>query len=697
MDVLTRELGALYWAYSRGQDDFLPALAVQYPDYAVWQRQWLSGEILQAQSDFWQRTLADAPAQLVLPSDRHRPVQQDHVGAVVPLELDKELTASLKALSRCHGATLFMTLLAGWAAVLTRLSGQDEVVIGAPITNRSCSEVEPLIGLFVNTLALRLDLSGGATLGEVLQRVKNRTLEAQQHQDLPFEQVVEIVRPLRSLAYTPVFQVMFAWQNRGASAVEIPGLTVTQIAAGHSFAKFDLTLTLAETDGCITGGLEYATALFDQTTIERHVEYLRKLLQAMVADDGRAIDQLPLLSEAERHQLLVEWNATAAEYPREQCIHELFEAQAARTPEAIAVVHEDAQRTYGELNARANRLAHHLRILGVKPDALVGICVERNLEMIVGLLAILKAGGAYVPLDPSYPAERLAYMLEDSAPVALLTHPQAKPRLSMVLDRMARDLPLIDLEADAETWARQPARNPQRGEIGLTSRHLAYVIYTSGSTGQPKGVMVEHRSVTNHMVWIARNLPLRPDGAVLQRTSISFDASVWELLAPILQGSRLVLTRSKAQRDPRALIEDIVRSGAAVAEFPPSLLRVLVADEQFVKCKSLRTIFCGGEALLGQLCLQVRSGLEVDLVNFYGPTETTIGSTVWRYSVDYDDDTQLDCIPIGRPIANTRIYILDGHGEPVPIGVTGEIYIGGVGVARGYLNRPELTAERFFG
>jgi amino acid adenylation domain-containing protein len=691
MDVLTRELGALYWVYSRGQDDFPPALAVQYPDYAVWQRQWLSGEILQAQSDFWQRTLADAPAQLVLPSDRHRPVQQDHVGAVVPLELDKELTASLKALSRCHGATLFMTLLAGWAAVLTRLSGQDEVVIGAPIANRSCSEVEPLIGLFVNTLALRLDLSGGATLGEVLQRVKNRTLEAQQHQDLPFEQVVEIVRPLRSLAYTPVFQVMFAWQNRGASAVEIPGLTVTQIAAGHSFAKFDLTLTLAETDGCITGGLEYATALFDQTTIERHVEYLRTLLQAMVADDGRAIDQLPLLSDAERHQLLVEWNATAAEYPREQCIHELFEAQAARMPEAIAVVHEDAQLTYGELNARANRLAHHLRILGVKPDALVGICVERSLEMIVGLLAILKAGGAYVPLDPSYPAERLAYMLEDSAPVALLTHPQAKPRLSMALDRMARDLPLIDLEADAETWARQPAHNPQRGEIGLTSCHLAYVIYTSGSTGQPKGVMVEHRAV-GRLVLNSGYAKFQRSDRVALAANPAFDASTLEIWAPLLNGGHVVVIDQAILMEPERFRRQLQHHEVNVLWLTVALFNQY-ADVLAEAFAHLTYLIVGGDVVDP---LTISRVLEKSpprhLINGYGPTETTTFAATYEIC---NVPEGLRSIPIGRPIANTRIYILDGHGEPVPIGVTGEIYIGGVGVARGYLNRPELTAERF--
>ena len=648
---------------------------------------------MQAQSEYWQRTLAGAPAVLELPIDHRRPVQQDHAGAFVELELDAGLTAGLKALSRRHGTTLFMTLLAGWAALLARLAGEDDVVIGTPVANRARTEIEPLIGFFVNSLALRLDLSGSPTVGELLQRVKGRALEAQQHQDLPFEQVVEIVCPPRSLAHTPVFQVMFAWQNSGESDLELPGLTAAPLRIPHSFAKFDLTLSLAEAGGRISGGLEYATALFDRATIERHAGYLRRLLEGMVADDARAVDRLPLLSEAERHQLLVEWNATEADYPRDKCVHELFEAQAARTPDAIAVVHDDARLTYAELNARANRLAHHLRTLGVKPDARVAICVERSLEMVVGLLAILKAGAAYVPLDPAYPAQRLAYMLEDSAPVAVLTHAQAQARVPAAFDGAAAALPVIDLEADAERWAGQPESDPDRSSVGLTARHLAYVIYTSGSTGQPKGVRVEHRNIVNHMAWMADTWPLAPGNAVLQRTSISFDASVWELFAPLLQGARLVLASADAQRDPRVVIGDIIKSGVTVAQFVPSLLRAFVADERHVECQSLQAIFCGGEVLALELCLQLRASLGIRIANLYGPTEATIDAAVWVCPANEDDDPPL--IPLGRPISNTRIYILDGHGEPVPIGVAGEIYIGGAGVARGYLNQPELTAERF--
>ena len=607
------------------------------------------------------------------------------------LELDDELTAGLKALGQRHGTTLFMTLLAGWAALLARLAGQDDVVIGTPAANRGRAEVEPLIGFFINSLSLRLDLSGGPTVGELLQRVKARALEAQQHRDLP--QVVEIVRPPRNLAHAPVFQVMFAWQNAGESLSDLPGLTVAPVRAPSTSAQFDLTLSLAEAEGRITGGLEYATALFDRGTIERHAGYLRRLLEGMVADDARAVDRLPLLGDAERHQLLEEWNATEADYPRDKCVHELFEAQEARTPDAIAVVHDDAELTYAELNAKANRLAHHLRTLGVEPDARVAICVERSLEMVMGLLAILKAGGAYVPLDPAYPAERLAYILDDIAPVAVLTHAQAQARVPAAFGGATAAIPVIDLEADANGWAGQPESNPDCSGVGLTSRHLAYVIYTSGSTGQPKGVMVEHRNIVNHMAWMADTWPLAPGDAVLQRTSISFDASVWELFAPLLQGTRLVLASADAQRDPRVVIGDIIKSGVTVAQFVPSLLRAFVADERHVECQSLQAIFCGGEVLALELCLQLRASLGIRIANLYGPTEATIDAAFWTCPANEDHDPL--SIPLGRPISNTRIYILDGHGEPVPIGAAGEIYIGGAGVARGYLNRPELTAERF--
>ncbi|HEU0055230.1 MAG TPA: condensation domain-containing protein, partial [Longimicrobium sp.] len=520
MGVLTRELGALYTAFSQGRPDPLPALPVQYADYAAWQRRRVDGEVLDAQAAYWTETLAGAPELLELPLDHARPVRQDHAGATLRVELGRELTAALTALGHRHGTTLYMTLLAGWAIVLSRLSGQDDVVVGTPSANRARPEVEELIGFFVNTLALRVDLSGAPTVAELLARVKARALEGQRNQDIPFEQVVERLRPARSLAYSPLFQVMFAWQN-AAGALELPGLTLAPAdSAPRVTAKFDMLLSLGEEDGQLIGDLEYATSLFERATVERWLVYLRRVLEAMVADDALAVDRLPMLPSAERALVLREFNDTRREYPREACVHELFEAQAARTPGAVAVVFEDERVTYAALNERSNRLAHHLRALGVGPDARVGICVERSVEMVVGLLGILKAGGAYVPLDASYPVERLRDMVEDSAPAVLLTHPPLAATAAALATGSV--IPVLDLAGD-EAWARLPATNP--GREGLGPRNLAHVLFTSGSTGRPKGVMLEHGSLVNRLAWMQDRYGMTSDEALLQKTPFSFDVS----------------------------------------------------------------------------------------------------------------------------------------------------------------------------
>ncbi|CAG0954318.1 hypothetical protein GPROT1_00326, partial [Gammaproteobacteria bacterium] len=406
--------------------DPLPALPIQYADYATWQRRWLDGEVLQAQSAYWQQTLAGAPVLLELPTDRARPAQQDHAGAAVGFELDAGLSERLKALSQRHGTTLFMTLLAGWAVLLARLSGQSDVVIGTPVANRQRPEVQPLIGFFVNTLALRVQLTGETTVAHLLQQVRERALQAQQHQDLPFEQVVELVKPPRSLAHSPLFQVLFSWHGgaagQGEGALELPGLRSTSLQASHTTAQFDLALNLMDTGERIAGGVEYATALFDPATVRGWLDSLRTLLEAMVCDDAQPVDRLALLTAAERQRLLHDFNATEAAYPSHLCVHELIEAQAARTPDLPAVADDEATLGYAELNARANRLAHHLRSLGVRPDDRVGLCLERSTDMLVAVLAVMKAGAAYVPLDPAHPAQRLAELCEDSEPVAVLTH-----------------------------------------------------------------------------------------------------------------------------------------------------------------------------------------------------------------------------------------------------------------------------------
>ncbi|AMS12796.1 non-ribosomal peptide synthetase [Pseudomonas chlororaphis] len=490
MGVLTRELMALYQAFSRGEADPLPPLAVQYGDFAVWQRRWLGGELLQRQGAWWQQALGGAPALLMLPTDRPRPLQQDHAGQRLEVLLDESLSAGLKALSQRHGTTLYMTLMAAWAQLLSRLAGQAEVVIGTPVANRRCVEVEGLIGLFVNTLAVRIDTSGAPSTEALLARVKECTLQAQAHQDLPFEQVVELLRPVRSLSHSPLFQTLLSWEHHDGPELALGDLRLQGLAPVSEVAKFDLSLSLGEVRGRIGGSLEYATALFDETTMRRYLGYFIRLLQAMVGNDQAVLEQAVLLGDEERQRLLVAFNDTEVPYDLEQSIHGLFEAQVERTPQALAVKAGEQSLTYRVLNERANQLAHYLRQQGVGPDSRVAICVERGLEMVVGLLAILKAGGGYVPLDPAYPLERIAYMLEDSAPVVVLAQGATRELLG--------DAPVIDL--DRPVWLDQPLDNPVIAE--LTPRHLVYVIYTSGSTGKPKGVINEHRAVVNRLLWM---------------------------------------------------------------------------------------------------------------------------------------------------------------------------------------------------
>ncbi|MGF6737219.1 amino acid adenylation domain-containing protein [Paraburkholderia atlantica] len=688
MGVLVRELGSLYRAFVAGQDDPLPPLAVQYPDYAAWQRQWLSGERLQKQAQYWREALSGVPSMLALPTDRARPAQQSFAGASVPVVIDVDLTRDLKRRSRQHGTTLFMTVLAAWAAVLSRLSGQNDLVIGVPSANRGRREIEELIGFFVNTLALRVDLSGEPSVSELLERTRRTTLAAQEHQDLPFEQVVEIVRPPRALDHTPLFQVMLAWENHAGPSFDLPGLSV-EAADGLDQVKFDLELSLSEHGEEIAGTLNYATALFDQATIERQRGYLLALLRAMVADAGQPVERIDILPAAERRYLLEELNRTEAAYPSERCIHQLFEAQVRRAPEAVALVHENERLSYGELNARANRLAHHLVALGVRPDQPVGICVERSAAMVVGLLAILKAGGAYLPLDPAYPSQRLRQVLGDAAPQLLLCDVAGRAALG---PEVLTDVIAVDLETATPEWANLPFSDPDPRALGLTSRHLAYVIYTSGSTGTPKGAQNEHRAIVNRLIWMQKAYALNTADVVLQKTPFSFDVSAWEFFWTLLEGATLVLAVPGVHKDPDALVNLIIGQRITTAHFVPSMLASFMDTKGVDRCTSLQRLVCSGEALSASLTQKVRCVLPwTGLHNLYGPTEAAIDVTAWNCPADFNGSV----VPIGRPISNTRVYLLDGHGAPVPFGTVGELYIGGAGVARGYLNRPELTAERF--
>jgi amino acid adenylation domain-containing protein len=689
--VLLNEFSALYAAYAQGEPDPLAPLAIQYADYAVWQRRWITGEVLQHQLNFWRHHLSGAPALLELPTDRPRPPVQDYAGASIGFEFDAELTAHLKALSRRHGTTLFMTLLASWAALLARLSGQSDIVIGTPVANRHRAEVEPLIGFFVNTQALRIDLSGSPSVAELLAQTRSTALTAQAHQDIPFEQVVEALSPTRSMAHSPIFQVMFAWQNAAGGSLELPGLDLEPVRSSSTTVKFDLELTLHDTGERIAGSLGYACALFDRATVERSIAHWRTLLSALVADDEVIVARLPLWPDDEQHQLLHGVNATAASFPAERCIQELFEAQVERTPEATALVFEGTSLTYAELNAQANRLAQHLLTLGVQPDSRVAIALPRNLDMVVAVLGTLKAGGAYVPLDPDYPVERLAFMLADSAPRVLITHSNVQPTLGVLPPSLA----VLSLDAPTRPWQTLPAVNPDLRARGLTSSHLAYVIYTSGSTGLPKGVMVEHAQVVRLFEATSAWFDFNAQDVWTLFHSCAFDFSVWELWGALLHGGRLVVVPHLTARSPHEFYELLCDQQVTVLNQTPSAFRQLIsAQADSDRMHHLRCVIFGGEALAPSTLSPwyARNGERTRLVNMYGITETTVHVTYRPLS---PEDTQCTSSPIGVRIPDLRVMLLDAHGQPVPIGVPGELYVGGAGVTRGYLGRPDLTAERF--
>ena len=586
--VLFQELSALYGALAQKEEDPLPELAVQYADYAVWQRKWMEGEGLREQAEYWRENLAGMPELLELPADRVRPARQDYAGGpLLPVILSKELTAGLKELSQRRGTTLYMTLLAGWAALLGRLSGQEDVVIGTPVANRGRVELEKLIGFFVNMLAMRVDVGGRKTVGELLEGVKKQAIGAQQNQDIPFEQVVELVQPTRSLSHSPLFQVMFAWQPVQDGVAELPGLTVQPMpTAPHKISKFDLTLALQGWRGHIDGGVEYATALFERATVERYVGYYRRLLEGMVAAGEReAVQEIRILGEEERRQVVEEWNRTAESFVAGKCVHELFEEQVERTPEAVAVEFDGEQVTYGELNRRSNRLAHYLRGLGVKAEARVGICVERSVEMVVGLLGILKAGGAYAPLEPGYPWERLRWMLEDSRPVAVVT----RSELRGMPGEGSGGVAVVEMDEQGQ-WAGEPESNLNRRETGLSADNLAYVIYTSDSTGTPKGAMNEHGGIVNRLEWMQKAYGLKEQDAVLQKTPYSFDVSVWEFFWPLQQGARLVMARPGGHRDAGYLVESVGQKQITTMHFVPSMLGAFLEQEEVGGCGSLKNV-----------------------------------------------------------------------------------------------------------
>lgn len=674
LSLFIRELSTLYAAFSTGVQHQLPKLPIQYADFAVWQRQWLTGKVLERQLNYWKQHLADAPISLELPTDKTRPPIPTFRGSSVPFRVDSNLIQRLKDLSQKSEGTLFMTLLAVFTILLSRYTDQSDIVIGSAIANRNRQEIEPLIGFFVNTLALRINLSSHPTFEELLAQVRQVTLNAYAHQDLPFEMLVEKLQPERNLGINPLVQVGFTLQNAPIEAWNLAGLSVNQINLPLNNVRFDLEVHCWEKSLGIEGTFVYSSDLFTRDTITRMVGHYQTLLSAIVAAPQQQVFNLPMLTQRERQQLLFEWNNTLRDDSNSQCIHQLFEAQVEQTPDAVAVVFADEQLTYHELNKKANKIAHHLLSLGVEPEVLIGLCVERSSEMLVGLLGILKAGGAYVPLDPAYPSERLAFMLEDAQIPVLLTQER-------LVDRLPKHhAKVVCLDTHSLAIAHESEQNP---DSTVTTENLAYVIYTSGSTGLPKGVLVTHSGLCNLALAQIQLFDVGCSRRILQFASVSFDASIWEVVMAIGSGATLYLGTPSALLPGKPLIGLLQQYEITHITLPPSVLAVLPTEG----LPALQTTILAGEACSAELV--AKRAKTCRLFNAYGPTEATVCATVSACTENSRKP------PIGRPITNTQVYILDRHLEPVPIGVPGELYIGNVGLARGYLNRPELTAAKF--
>ena len=690
--VFVREIATLYHAFTQGLPNPLPSLPIQYADFTLWQRQRLQGEHLQQHIHYWQQQFATIPPVLQLPSDRPRSAVQSIRGSRQDFSLSIELTQALKRLSKDADATLFMTLLAAFKTLLYRYTGQTDITVGSPIANRNHAALEGLIGLFMNTLALRTQLDGDSSFRELLNRVREVALGAYSHQDLPFEKLVETLQLPRDLSHTPLFQVMLVLQNAPNSALSLPGLTLKPLELTRSTAKFDLTLTLIEVEGCLQGTMEYNSDLFDRATIERLLGHFQVLLTGITANPDTRLNRLPLLTPDESAQLHG-WRQIQKPQPEEQasalgCLHQRFEAQVEQYPEAIAVTFERHHLTYAELNQRANQLAHHLRTLGVGPEVLVGICLERSLDMIVGVLGILKAGGAYVPLDPTYPPSRLQFMFQDAHISVLLTQAtllEALPQL---------DAQIVCLD---QVWPTITQLSSENLNTGVTADNLAYIIYTSGSTGTPKGVMIPHQNVVRLFDTTESLYSFNHQDCWTFFHSYAFDFSVWELWGALLYGGRLVVVPYWVSRSSQEFYDLLVEQQVTVLNQTPSAFSQLIQVDAShpADTLTLRYVIFGGEALAVEGLrpwFERHGDQQPQLVNMYGITETTVHVTYRPLS---KTDLEQPSSPIGKALPDLQSTILDSALQPVPIGIPGELYIGGAGLARGYINRPELTAERF--
>jgi len=687
ISVMIREIGILYEAFVASQPSPLAKLSVQYADYAVWQRKWLKGDLLTDQLAYWKEQLTDVPP-LELPTDRPRSRTQTHRGAIAAFVVPPDVMQGLTALGQRHGATPFMTFLAAFQATLSRYTSQRDIAVGTPIAGRRRAEVEGLIGLFLNTLVLRTNLDGDPTVEELLQRVRKTASDAFAHQDIPFETLVQQLQPERDTSRSPLFQVMLVLQNFPARELEVADLTITPLELDNATAEFDMTLVMEETAEGMTGRLEYNTDLFQTATMERFIGHFQNLLGGMAADPERRLSQLPLLEDGEKTTLLVDWVGAEEECHLDAPIHRLFEEQVAQTPNAVAMIDGSTQWTYGELNARANQLAHYLQALGVKPDDAVAVRLSRCGDLVVALLGVLKAGAAYLPLDPLLPADRLRFILEDAQVDVMVT-----------VEALRGDLPeglghVVLMDAERQSIASQPASNP---ESAATPENLAYLIYTSGSTGRPKGVMIEHRALANYTHAAAKEYGITAGDRVLQFASVSFDAHVEEVYPTLTRGGALILRSEDMLNSYERFLNLCKQWEVTVLSLPTGFWRELgaaISTDGVALPPSVRIVMIGGEEARPQDVARwfEAAGTHVRLLNTYGPTETTVVAT----SADLSPaDGRTSRVTIGRPLANMRAYVLDDSLQPVPVGVFGELCVGGASVGRGYLNRPELTDERF--
>jgi amino acid adenylation domain-containing protein len=693
--VFAGELATLYAAFSKGQSSPLPELPIQYPDFAIWQRDRIQGERLNTQLNYWKQQLKGDLPILQLPTDRPRPTVATFAGAKQYFTFSKILAEALHQFSQQEKVTLFMTLLAAFSTLLYRYTEQEDILVGSSIANRNKPELEGILGLFVNTLVLRNDLSGNPSFRELLSRVREVTLDAYAHQDLPFEKLVEEIQPERDLSRNPLFQVMFVLQNSPMPVQKIPSLTLRTLQIDSGTAQFDIFLSMTQSEQGLTGFLEYSSDLFDSATIIRFIGNFQTLLEGIVANPNQRISELPLLTAKEREELLVDWNNTQSDYPQDASLHQLFEYQVERTPDALALISQSEQLTYQQLNQRVNQLTHYLQKLGVTTETLVAICLNRSTEMVVGILAVLKAGGAYIPLDPNYPVERLSFMLSDSQASVLLIQQEILEKLPKLISENASALlsdKTVFLDIHKNLISQENEENPASTS---TSNNLAYVIYTSGSTGTPKGVLGTHRGTVNGLHGFWKTYPFATEEICCQKTAISFVDSIWEIFAPLLQGIPTVIIPDAIVKNPQLFLETLAHHNVTRVVLVPSLLRVLVDNYAHLihNLSNLKLWITSGETISLDLAQTFRELLpDAKLINLYGSSEVSANVTYYDTSLLPENAIS---IPIGRPIDNTQAYVLDHHLQPNPVGVYGELYIGGDGLAKGYLNRAELTQERF--